>query len=282
VSLILFITLLGASIITASTNEVIGTAKTQFRNNPIETPLVNDTNTGTNLLTNRMKVLASTSSLAEVTNEDIIHPAKTETVLVIQPDNGQSDASKVVQPPKGSPNVISIVLHTQSSNSLLQDNKRPNIVLFQVDNLGLGELGCYGGGMMVGANTSRIDQFSREGMQLWHYIAEPQCTPSRSALMAGRHAIRSGTSNCPAAGDPGGLVAWEKTMADILSPAGYATACFGKWHLGTEKGRWPTDHGFDEWYGPPRSYDECLWPSDPTYDPKIVPPVYMLEGRKGE
>jgi len=278
-TIVLFTTLVGASIIITSTNA--GETVDQLTNDPTEAPLVVGANTGTNLLTNRLKVLSSTSSLAEVANEDVINPAKTETILVIQPDNVQSKAPKVV-PPKGTRNVISVVLQNQSSNSLLQENKMPNIVLFQVDNLGLGELGCYGGGMTRGANTSRIDQFSREGMQLWHYIAETQCTPSRSALMTGRHAIRSGTASVPMDWGPSGLVAWEKTMADVLSPACYATACFGKWHIGAETGRWPTDHGFDEWYGPPRSYDECLWPSDPTYDPKVVPPVYMLEGRKGE
>ena len=135
-------------------------------------------------------------------------------------------------------------------------DRRPNIVWFHVDNLGLGELGCYGGGKVRGADTKRIDQFAREGLQLWHYIAEPQCTPSRSALMTGRHAIRSGTHTVAMAGEAGGIVAWERTMADVLSSAGYATACVGKWHIGAEDRRWPTDHGFDEWYGPPRSYAE--------------------------
>ena len=64
--------------------------------------------------------------------------------------------------------------------------RRPNIVFFHVDNLGMGELGCYGGGIVRGAETRRADAFAREGLQLWHYIAEPQCTPSRSALMTGR------------------------------------------------------------------------------------------------
>ena len=71
-------------------------------------------------------------------------------------------------------------------------------------------------------------------------------------------------------------------MADVLSAAAYATACFGKWHIGAAQGRWPTDHGFDEWYGPPRSYDECLWSDDPWYDPQVAPTACMLEGRKGE
>ncbi|MCC6177232.1 MAG: arylsulfatase [Chloroflexi bacterium] len=159
---------------------------------------------------------------------------------------------------------------------------RPNILLFHVDNLGMGELGCYGGGVVRGAPTTRIDRFAREGLQLWHYIAEPQCTPSRSALLTGRHAIRSGTHSVPTGGETGGLVAWERTLGDILSDAGYSTACVGKWHLGSEDGRWATDHGFDEFYGPPRSYTECLWPDDPWYDPDRDPACFMLEGRKGE
>jgi len=158
---------------------------------------------------------------------------------------------------------------------------RPNILFFHVDNLGLGELGCYGGGILRGADTARIDRFAGEGLQLWHYIAEPQCTPSRSALMTGRHAIRSGTHSVATGGDTGGLVAWERTLGEILSGAGYATAIFGKWHLGAEDGRWPTDHGFDEWYGPPRSYTECMWPEDPWYDATRDPTCHMLEGTRG-
>ncbi|MFN8526660.1 MAG: sulfatase-like hydrolase/transferase [Chloroflexota bacterium] len=157
---------------------------------------------------------------------------------------------------------------------------RPNILFFHVDNLGLGELGCYGGGVVRGADTRRIDAFSREALQLRHYIAEPQCTPSRSALMTGRHAIRSGNHTVASGLIKGGIVAWERTMGDILSEAGYATACHGKWHIGAEDGRWPTDHGFDEWFGPPRSYAECAWPDDPWYRPERDTPVYMLEGTK--
>lgn len=155
---------------------------------------------------------------------------------------------------------------------------KPNIVFFHVDNLGMGELGCYGGGIVRGTQTEHIDRFARSGLQLWHYVAEPQCSPSRSALLTGRHAIRSGTFSVPAGGESGGLVAWERTIARILSQEGYATACLGKWHLGAEEGRWATDHGFDEFYGPPRSYTECLWPEDPWYDANRDPVCYMVEG----
>jgi arylsulfatase A-like enzyme len=157
---------------------------------------------------------------------------------------------------------------------------QPNIVYFHVDNLGLGELGCFGGGILRGAETTRIDRFAGEGLKLSHFVVEPQCTPTRSALMTGRYPIRSGNHTIALGGNAGGLVAWEETIGDILSRAGYATACYGKWHIGAEDGRWPTDHGFDEWYGPPRTYDECLWPDDPWYDGERDGYAYMYEGTK--
>ena len=159
---------------------------------------------------------------------------------------------------------------------------RPNILYFLVDNLGMGELGCYGGGLLRGTETPRIDRFAAESTKLLNFAPEAQCTPSRSALMTGRYAIRSGNYQVEPAGVPCGLVAWERTMGDILSDAGYATAIYGKWHIGAERGRWPTDHGFDEWYGPPRTYDEALWPEDPWYVAGRDPVSYMMEGRKGE
>ena len=158
----------------------------------------------------------------------------------------------------------------------------PNILYFHIDNLGLGELGCFGGGILRGANTTRIDSFAGEGLKLSHFVVEPQCTPTRSALMTGRYPIRSGNHTIALGGNAGGIVAWEETIGDILSRAGYATACYGKWHIGAEDGRWPTDHGFDEWYGPPRTYDECLWPDDPWYDGERDGYAYMYEGTKAD
>lgn len=158
----------------------------------------------------------------------------------------------------------------------------PNILFFHVDNLGFGELSCYSGGPFRGALTKRIDDFAREGLRLTNYCPESQCTPTRSALLTGRHAIRSGTHSVPF-GVPGpwGLVAWERTLGDLLSAQGYTCAVFGKWHVGEGAGRWPTDKGFDEWYGPPRTYDEALWPTDPWYDPARDPVSRMLEIHRG-
>jgi arylsulfatase A-like enzyme len=118
---------------------------------------------------------------------------------------------------------------------------------------------------------------------LTNYAPEAQCTPIRSALLTGRHSIRSGTHSVPL-GAPGGwgLVQWEQTLGDLLSDAGYACSIYGKWHVGEGPGRWPTDKGFEEWYGPPRTYDEALWPTDPWYDPQRDPQSRMVEIKKDE
>ena len=116
---------------------------------------------------------------------------------------------------------------------------KPNIVLIVADNLGYGELGSYGGGITRGAPTPRIDTLASEGTRLTNFNVEPSCTPSRSALMVGRHPIRSGTYSVPVDGKPYGLVQWEVTIAELLSAQGYATAHFGKWHLGDSEGRYP-------------------------------------------
>lgn len=161
-------------------------------------------------------------------------------------------------------------------------SEKPNILFFHVDNLGMGELGCYGGGRLRGADTRRADDFAKEGAKLTHYVVEPQCTPTRSALMTGRYPIRSGNHTIALGGNAGGIVRWEVTMAEILARSGYVSSCLGKWHIGAEDGRWPTDHGFDEWYGPLRTYDECMWLEDPHYVPERDGYSYMHAGTKTE
>ena len=146
---------------------------------------------------------------------------------------------------------------------------KPNIVLIFMDNFGYGELGVYGGGITRGAPTPRIDTLAEEGIRLTNFNVEAQCTPSRSALMTGRYAIRSGNGSVPITTGMYGLTQWEITMAEMLSDAGYATGMFGKWHLGHTKGRLPTDQGFDEWYGIPNSTDESLWPDQPQFNEMV-------------
>ena len=139
--------------------------------------------------------------------------------------------------------------------------QRPNILFFHVDNTGVGDWGAYGGAYALGAKTPNVDRFADEGLLLQNYAPEAQCTPTRSALMTGRHPIRTGCIN--ALGEAG-LVAWEVTIAAKLKELGYSNACLGKWHCGDQVGRLPTDHGFDYWYGPPRTWDEAQLGSRPS------------------
>ena len=159
---------------------------------------------------------------------------------------------------------------------------KPNIVFMLMDNLGYGEVGAYGGGITRGAPTPRIDRLATEATRLTNFNVEAQCTPSRSAFMTGRFSIRSGTHSVPIGGGLEGLTQWEVTIAETLSAAGYATAAFGKWHLGSDQGRLPNDQGFDEWYGIPRTTDEAFWPSQPAAKAAGVAFTHIMEGRKGE
>jgi len=167
-----------------------------------------------------------------------------------------------------------------SSAAFAQD--KPNIVLVFMDNFGWGEPGFNGGGIVRGAATPRLDALAAEGLRLTNFNVEVQCTPSRSALMTGRYAIRSGNGSIPLGGGVYGLVQWEVTMAEMLSDAGYATAMFGKWHLGDSDGRYPTDQGFDEWYGIPNSTDEAAWSELPGFADSGVPETSVMEARRGE
>lgn len=178
--------------------------------------------------------------------------------------------------------LFSALLAQAGAPAMAQTAERPNIVYILVDNLGMGEIGAYGGGILRGAATPAIDQLAEDGFKLLNFAPETQCTPSRSALMTGRYSIRSGNHTVALAGSTGGLVAWERTLAEVLSDEGYATSIVGKWHIGASEGRWPTDQGFDEWLGIPHSYDEALWAEDPWYDPARDPVANVLQSVRGE
>lgn len=157
----------------------------------------------------------------------------------------------------------------------------PNIVLIVADNLGWGELGCYGGGALRGAPTPRIDKLAAEGLLLQNFNVESDCVPTRSALMSGRHPMRTGCLQSVPPGLPQGLTRWEITLPQLLSAQGYATAHFGKWHLGDVPGRFPSDRGFDEWYGIPRTTDESQFTSSVGFDPSVVDLPWIMEGKAG-
>ena len=146
--------------------------------------------------------------------------------------------------------LLAVVLPAFATGSVAAADK-PNVVFILADNVGYGDLGPYGGGELRGAPTPRIDQLAREGLRLTQYLVEPGCTPSRAALMTGQYSIRNGLSLVLVPGSPNTLSARAVTMGDLFKTAGYATAIFGKWHLGSEPQSLPSAHGFDEFYGIP-------------------------------
>lgn len=160
--------------------------------------------------------------------------------------------------------------------------KKPHIVLVLADNLGWGELGCYGGGALRGAPTPRIDALAKEGLQCLNFNVESDCVPTRSALMTGRHPIRTGALQSVPAGLPQGIHPWERTLPQVLNQAGYTTGMFGKWHLGDREGRYPHQRGFDEWYGIPRTSNETLFTQAPGFDPSVVDVPQVMEGLVGQ
>lgn len=130
--------------------------------------------------------------------------------------------------------------------------KTPNIVFILCDDLGFGDLACYGSKI----RTPNLDRMAAEGMRFTNFIsADPVCSPSRAALLTGRYPTRVGVPRVFFPPDPDGLNLDEKTLADILKTQGYKTACIGKWHLGRPAEYLPTSRGFDEYYGIPYSND---------------------------
>ena len=130
--------------------------------------------------------------------------------------------------------------------------KPPNFVIILADDLGYGDLGCYG---HPSIRTPNLDRMAGEGMRFTDfYVAACVCTPSRAALLTGRLPIRSGMSGdlqhrVQTRNSPGGLPPEEITIARALQTKGYATQCIGKWHLGHYPQNLPASHGFDAFYG---------------------------------
>jgi len=145
-----------------------------------------------------------------------------------------------------------IVLTVLTATSLVMAVEKPNIVLIFIDDMGYGDIGPFGSTVN---KTPELDRMAKEGMKLTNfYVSNTACTPSRSALMTGCYADRVGMDGRVVfPGDKRGLNPEEITIADMLKAAGYATGCFGKWHLGDQPGFMPLAQGFDEYAGIPSS-----------------------------
>ncbi|MCP4611174.1 MAG: sulfatase [Planctomycetes bacterium] len=152
--------------------------------------------------------------------------------------------------------------HRQASSNSGTLHERPNLVIILTDNMGYGDLGCYGSKVNL---TPQVDKMASEGMRFTSfYSSSGVCTPSRASLMTGCYAQRvdmhvsdkNGWVLRPVAAK--GLNPSEVTIAEMLRQQGYATICIGKWHLGDQPEFLPTRQGFDSFYGIP--YSEDMYP----------------------
>jgi arylsulfatase len=162
-------------------------------------------------------------------------------------------------------------------------NESPNVVLIFMDDLGYGDLGCYGA---VQYQTPNLDQMASQGMRFTNFVtAQAVCSASRAALLTGCYPNRIGISGALMPSAKNGIHEAETTLAELLKQKGYATAIFGKWHLGHHQQFLPLQHGFDEYFGIPYSND--MWPVDYNGQPpaegsskKAFPPLPLIQNNQ--
>ena len=157
------------------------------------------------------------------------------------------------------------------------ESARPNIVLVLSDNLGIGEVGVYGGAR--GVPTPTLDGLATQGVRFTNFNVEYSCIVSRIALLTGRYGLRTGD------GLTGGMTLWEVTIAEALRSIGYATGIYGKWHVGGDKWqgrREPTQQGFDEWYGIPETSHVTQFTSFEGFDAARNEVPYIWEAKAGQ
>ena len=128
------------------------------------------------------------------------------------------------------------------------EGRPPNVVILYADDMGIGDVGCYG---CNDIRTPNIDALAKSGVRFSNYYsAAPVCSPSRAALLTGRYPIRAGVpTNCPSQPGSAGMPAGEVTLAELAKTRGYATALIGKWHLGFSDETRPNAQGFDYFFG---------------------------------
>lgn len=154
---------------------------------------------------------------------------------------------------------LSLYVATISSFSVQAANHPTNIVLINLDDVGYGDFSCYGA---YGYTTPHIDDLAAKGVRFTHFLAcQPISGASRAGLLTGCYPNRIGFSGAPWPGAKYGINSQETTMGELLKQKGYATAIFGKWHLGDAYPFLPLQNGFDEYYGLPYSND--MWPYHP-------------------
>jgi arylsulfatase len=255
----------------------------------------NRINSANELLTNRRRALTAESSLEEVANEDVISPQ--QNVLVIQAakstpaelaSSNQTD-ERGIQSDCESQNIgLTYKDSTQCWPTVAQPPKgSPNIVFLVLDDIGYGGLGCFGGPV----ETPNIDRLAAGGLRYNNFHTTAICSPSRACLLTGRnhHSVGVGTLMEFASGYPGYNAHMSKsaaTIPEVLRDQGYNTYCVGKWHLAPSADinaagpydQWPLGRGFERYYGFLESHTSQWYPDLVYGEHRIDPPSTPEEG----
>ncbi len=155
-------------------------------------------------------------------------------------------------------------------------DRPPNFVVVFADDMGYADASCFGA---TEIRTPHIDRLAAEGAKLTSfYVAQAVCSASRTALLTGCYPNRVGILGALGPNSPTGIHADETTIAEVLKQRGYATAIYGKWHLGHHEKFLPTNHGFDDYFGLPYSND--MWPKHPTARKGTYPELPLISGTK--
>ncbi len=172
--------------------------------------------------------------------------------------------------------MVSLIWTASSGGSRVAAQRPPNFVIVYADDMGYADIGPFSA--RTGAarpRTPNLDRMAAEGVRLTNfYVAQAVCSASRMALLTGNYPNRVGIQGALNHTATYGINADEKTIAEVLKPRGYATAIYGKWHLGHEKPFLPTRHGFDEYFGLPYSND--MWPRHPQQK-NFYPDLPLIE-----
>lgn len=164
-----------------------------------------------------------------------------------------------------------------ASNAVAAFEGSPNFVFIFIDDMGYGDIGPFGS---VKNKTPNLDRMAEEGITMTDfYVSNTACTPSRAALLTGTYASRIGMDGAVClTSDERGLNPKEQTIAEVLKGEGYATGCFGKWHLGDQPEFFPLNQGFDEFTGIPYSND--MWPRHRFNEKYNFPPLPFMKGNQ--
>jgi arylsulfatase A-like enzyme len=168
--------------------------------------------------------------------------------------------------------IVSLLASTLGAGAACAGQASPNVVIVFADDLGYGDLGCYGSKTNA---TPNLDRLAAEGIRFSDFtVAQAVCSASRAALLTGCYPNRIGIQGALGPNTLYGISSSETTLGELLRSRGYATAIVGKWHLGHHEPFLPVHHGFDQYFGLPYSND--MWPRHPT--DRSFPDLPLVEG----